>query len=85
MGAINFVKLTGFRDAASTITIDAWVNPERIAYFGPVRLGKAQTRILFAEDGVLEVAETPDEVLVALRWCSLQLTSASGSANDRDR
>jgi hypothetical protein len=68
------VKLTGFRDAASTIPVEAWVNPERIAYFRAVSLGKAQTRIFFAEDGTLEVAETPDEILVALRWCSLELT-----------
>ena len=73
MSAAGFVKLTGFKDAASTIPVEAWVNPERIAYFKPVALGKARTRIFFAEDGTLEVAESCDEVLLALRWCGLEL------------
>jgi hypothetical protein len=71
----RFVKLTAFRDAASTIPTSAWVNPERIAFFKPVALGQARTRIFFAEDGTLEVAESCDEVLLAFRWCGLELAS----------
>lgn len=73
---MTFVKLTGFKDHAAVLPpVDVWVNPERIAYFKPVALGRANTRIFFAEDGTLEVAETCDEVLAAFRWCGLELTA----------
>lgn len=82
MTAVTFVKLTGFRDVASTQPLEAWVNPERIAYFKPVHLGQARTRIFFAEDGTLEVAETPAEVIVALQWCGLEPARAPHNGND---
>jgi hypothetical protein len=73
----RFVKLTGFADHASTVPTEVFVNPTHIALFKSVKLGQARTRIFFATDGTLEVAETPSDVLVALRWCGLHLTTDS--------
>jgi hypothetical protein len=69
----RFVKLTGFVDYAATQPTEVWANPDKIAYFKPAHLGNAKTSIFFAEDGTLDVAESPLEVLVALRWCGLEL------------
>lgn len=74
----TFVKLTGFCNAYAPDQEfkPIWVNAERIAYFEPIRkLGQANTRIYFAEDGSVVVAESCDEVLAAFRWCGLELTA----------
>jgi hypothetical protein len=43
--------------------LDVWVNPDRIAYLRCHADGRAGTRIYFAEDGVLDVAEDPRDLL----------------------
>jgi hypothetical protein len=62
---IALVKLLGWVEGQSK-PIPVWVNPSQIAYFRPRTHGKRGTRIYFAEDGVLDVDESPEELLVAL-------------------
>jgi hypothetical protein len=68
MPAPTFVALTGLVDGFRPHAV--WINPERVAYLQErVRYGRdngplpAGTRVFFAEDGVLDVQETPDVVV----------------------
>jgi hypothetical protein len=69
MSTPTFVQLIGYVDGF--VAQPVWVNPERVAYLQPRHTYRNRsrpsdpvgTRIFFAEDGTLDVAELPDVVL----------------------
>jgi hypothetical protein len=51
-----------------------WVNPDRISYFGVV--GTNTTVVNFDSDLSIHARETPEEIILAIKWAGLALTDA---------
>jgi hypothetical protein len=72
----RFVRLTDYlhEHCRADETTDVWINPKRVGYLRPRTAWRSEgqprpvlgTRLFFAEDGVLEVAELPDQVLALI-------------------
>jgi hypothetical protein len=63
---VQLSRLTGWVDERKTQAVEVWVNPAQIAFFRGHVNGTRGTRIFFAADAVLDVAEPPARVVQVL-------------------